>query len=255
MSKKHIIIPDVQVTPDSNTEHLEWAAKYCIKHKPDVIVCIGDFADMPSLSSYDVGKKSFEGRTYKADIEATVEAMSRFVTPIKEEVERVRRNKKKRWNPRLVLTIGNHEDRITRAIEYDRKLDGLISIDDLQYKEFGWEVYPFLESVVIDGILYAHYFCSGEMGRATTSARAQLNINKMSCVAGHRQGRDICYAKRGDGKRIVSIQAGSFYQEYQGYMNPQTNKHWHGLVVLNEVNDGQCDEMFVSLEFLRKRYG
>jgi hypothetical protein len=153
------------------------------------------------------------------------------------------------------MLIGNHEHRIDRAIELDRKLDGLISIEDLQYKEFGWEVVPFLTPLNIDGILYSHYFTSGVMGRPCGTARAQLTKGHMSCVAGHQQGRDVSYAKRGDGKLMTSIIAGSFYQHEEGYLNTQTNAHWHGVLMLNEVDDGQFDEMFISLEFLRKRYG
>ena len=59
---KHMIIPDTQVKPGSSFEHLKWAGQYAVEKKPDVIVHIGDHWDMPSLSSWDVGKKSFEGR-------------------------------------------------------------------------------------------------------------------------------------------------------------------------------------------------
>ena len=64
--------------------------------------------------------------------------------PIKDEQNRLIRNKDKRWNPRLVFTLGNHENRIERATNADPKLDGLISYKDFQLEEFGWEVYPFL---------------------------------------------------------------------------------------------------------------
>ena len=43
--------------------------KYSIfEEKPDVVVCLGDWFDMASLSSHDKGKKSFEGRRYKQDV-------------------------------------------------------------------------------------------------------------------------------------------------------------------------------------------
>ena len=48
-----LVIPDTQVKPGVNTDHLEWAGHYAVKMKPDVIVHIGDHWDMPSLSSYD----------------------------------------------------------------------------------------------------------------------------------------------------------------------------------------------------------
>ena len=65
---KHLVIPDVQAKPGDDFNFLSWIGKYCAREHPDVIVQIGDFADMPSLSEYDKGKKSFEGRSYKKDI-------------------------------------------------------------------------------------------------------------------------------------------------------------------------------------------
>ncbi len=251
---KHLIIPDTQIKPEDDPSFLAWIGQYCVKQKPDVIVCIGDFADMPSLSSYDAGKKSFEGRSYKKDIEATVSAMETLMSPIKEEMNRLVEHKKKRWSPKLLLTLGNHEHRLLRAIEDDRKLEDLISMSDFQYERFGWEVIPFLEPVTVDGVAYCHYFCSGVMGRPITSARMLINKMHMSCVAGHQQGRDVAYGTRGDGKRITSIIAGSAYLHDEPYLNKQTNGHWRGLVVLNEVNDGEFDEMFVSTNYLRKTF-
>ena len=84
--KTHLIIPDCQVKPGVPIDHLRWAGNYAAEKKPDVIINIGDFADMPSLSSYDVGKKSFEGRTYQADVEASRNGMALFVDPDRKSV-------------------------------------------------------------------------------------------------------------------------------------------------------------------------
>jgi hypothetical protein len=250
---KHFLLPDVQVKPDVPLDHLTWAGKYVAEKKPDVIVCIGDFADMESLSSYDVGKKSFEGRSYKADIDVAHHAMSLFMDPIRELQAQQRRNKEKIYRPRFILTLGNHEQRIPRAIENDRKLDGLISIFDLPYAD--WEVYPFLEPVVVDGICYSHYFTSGQLGRPCVSARQVLTKKHMSCVMGHQQGRDIAYAQRADGKYMTALISGSFYQHEENYLNPQTNTVWHGCWMFNDVQDGSFDEMPISLSYLKSKYG
>lgn len=252
---KHLVIPDCQVKPGHSVEYLKWIGQYAAEKKPDVIVCIGDFADMPSLSSYDVGKKSFEGRTYKADIKAVHNAMESLMRPIRDEQMRLIKNKDRRWKPRMVLTLGNHEHRIDRAVEYDRKLEGLISTDDLKYKEFGWEVHPFLEVVTIDGIAYSHYFTSGVLGRPVTSAQMLLTKKHMSCFAGHQQGRMIAYGRRADGKEMTAIIAGSCYEHSEDYLGPQGNEHWRGFYMLHEVKDGAFDEMAVSLNYLRERYG
>jgi len=114
------------------------------------------------------------------DIEAAKEAMTLFLEPIRTEQARLIRNKDKQWNPRLVLTLGNHEARITRAVEEDRKLEGLVKIEDLQYAESGWEVYPFLVPVSISGVTFCHYLTSGVAGRAISTAAALISKKHQS---------------------------------------------------------------------------
>ena len=252
---KHLVIPDCQVKPGNSVEYLKWIGKYIVEKQPEVIVCIGDFADMPSLSSYDVGKKVFEGRTYKADIKAVHKGMEALLEPMWKLQEKQRKAKRKLYTPRMVMTLGNHEDRIDRAINNDRKLEDLISMGDLNYEQYGWEVYPFLDVVVIDGIAYSHYFASGVMGRPITSARTLLTRKHMSCFAGHQQGRQIAYGARADGREITAIIAGSCYEHDEGYLSPQTNSHWRGFYVLHEVDDGAFDEMAVSIGYLHRKYG
>ncbi len=251
---KHLVIPDTQVKPNSPTDHLRWAGLYAAEKKPDVIVHIGDHFDMPSLSSWDVGKKSFEGRRYKDDIEAGIHAMEVFLQPIREEQQRLKVNKHKQWRPRMVFTLGNHENRIERAIESDPKLDGLIGYKDLQLEEMGWEVYDFLDVVIIDQIAYAHYFTSGIMGRPVSSARNMLSKKMMSCIMGHVQDRDIAYGRRADGTNILGLFSGIYYQHDEDYLTPQTNSSWRGVWMLNEVANGGCDELPVSMNYLRNKY-
>ena len=251
---KHLIIPDTQVKPNSPTDHLRWAGLYAAEKKPDVIVHIGDHFDMPSLSSWDVGKKSFEGRRYKDDIEAGIHAMEVFLQPIRDEQQRLKVNKHKQWRPRMVYTLGNHENRIERAIESDPKLDGLIGYKDLQLEEMGFEVYDFLDVVIIDQIAYAHYFTSGILGRPVSSARNMLSKKMMSCIMGHVQDRDIAYGRRADGTNILGLFSGIYYQHDEDYLTPQTNSSWRGIWMLNEVANGGCDELPVSMNYLRNKY-
>lgn len=253
--RRHLVVPDTQVKPGGGVDHLRWAGQYAAEKRPDVIVHIGDHWDMPSLSKYDVGKKGFEGRRYLADIQAGNAALDAFMQPVVQERERRERNKKARWNPRLVFTLGNHEDRMNRAMEDNAVLDGMMGIQDTNLLDHGWEVVPYLEVRVIDGIAYSHYFTSGVMGRPVSSARLMLTKKHMSCVMGHVQDREIAYAKRADGTRMTGIFAGIFYEHDEEYLNPQTNESWRGIWMLNEVRDGQFDEMPVSLDYLRKKYG
>jgi len=253
--RKHLVIPDTQIKPGVPLEHIDWIAKFAIEKKPDVLVVIGDWADMPSLSSYDKGKKSFEGRTYRNDILAANDALQRFMAPIDAASKHTETSHRKRWKPRKIVTLGNHEERINRAVELQRELEGLISTDDLFFKQWGFEVYPFLQPVVVDGVAYCHYFPSGVKGLPTNSARMLLTKHHMSCFAGHLQGKDIAYGKRADGTKITAIIAGSCYLHDEPYLGPQGNQHWRGVYMLHEVQGGQFDEMPVSLRFLQERYG
>jgi hypothetical protein len=252
MTTKILVIPDVQAKHGVDFSYLTSIGNYIVAKKPDVIVQIGDFADMESLSSYDKGKKSFEGRSYQRDIQAAREAMDALLTPIYEFNAKAKKNKEKQYKPRMILTLGNHEDRINRAINEDRMLDGLISTDDLPYED--WSVVPFLDVICVEGVAFSHYFTSGAMGKPVGTAQALLSKKHMSCFAGHQQGRQIAYGKRADGKEISAIICGSCYEHFENYLGPQGNQHFRGLYMLHDVNDGSFDEMAVSIKYIKEHY-
>ena len=245
---KIAVIPDAQVKPGVALNHLPACGRYLAEIRPDVILCIGDFADLESLSSYtQAGSLQSETLRYKKDVQAVRAAMTEFLAPIRAA---------KGYNPKLIMLYGNHEDRITRAIETNpRQLQGVLSLDDLGYAEDGWKVFPFLQPVTIGGVAFCHYFPSGVMGRPITTAAALLNKMHMSCIAGHQQGRDIAFAKRADGTSLTAIISGSFYQHDENYLSPFTNKHWRGMFVLHEVREGMFDEMAISINFLLRKFG
>lgn len=250
-----LVIPDCQVKEGVPLEHLSWAGQAICDYRPDVVVNIGDFADMPSLSTHDLkGSKYFEGLRYKKDIEVAKMAMKKLLKPLRDLQAKQRKNKEKVYKPRMLLTLGNHENRIDRAINNNPTLDGLISVEDLEYAK-DWEVYPFLHPVFVNGVGFNHYWPVGVMGRPAGSAAAIINKLHMSCVAGHQQGKQVAYGKRADGKPICAIIAGSFYLHDESYMDRLSNRHWRGLLVMNEVNDGHFDELFLSIEYLERKYG
>lgn len=250
---KILVIPDTQVKPGHDLGYLKRLGRFIIDKQPDVIVHLGDHADMPSLSSYDVGKKSFEGRRYVEDIAAAKEGMEALFEPLNDYNTKQAKNGKRRYRPDRHLLLGNHENRINKAVNDDPKLDGVLSVLDLEYERH-WTVHPFLEVVVIGGIAFSHYFVTGVAGRPAGTAAAQLRKTNMSSIAGHQQGKQIAYATRADGATITSIIAGSCYEHDEDYMGPQGNRHWRGVIMLHEVNDGAFDEMFVSLKYINERY-
>ena len=85
--RRHYVVPDCQVRPGDATDHLDWIAQDIVRRRPDVIVCIGDFWDLPSLSRYSpAGGLEKEGARVKDDLEAGEAAMHRLTAPIHAEI-------------------------------------------------------------------------------------------------------------------------------------------------------------------------
>jgi hypothetical protein len=251
---KILVLPDVQAKPGLDFSFLKRIGQYIVDKKPDRVICIGDFSDMSSLSQYDRFKRTAEGGRYTKDVEASHEASSALWTPLLEYNAKAKRLKEKQYHPEKDLLLGNHEDRIDRATNDDAKLHGTLSVKDLQYEDFGWRVHPFLETVIIEGVAFSHYFTTGLMGKACGTAAAQLKVANMSCFAGHQQGKQISYGKRADGAILTSIISGSCYEHEERYLGPQGNKHWRGFWMLHEVRNGAFDEMPVSISYINQKY-
>ena len=248
MSKTHLIIPDSHAHPDHHNKRYEWLGHLITEVKPDVVIDMGDWWDMASLSSYDKGTKGFEGRRYKKDIEAGLDAQDKMMSIIK---------KQKKKLPRFIRTLGNHEDRITRAVERDPVLEGTIGTADLLSKEYGWEEFPYLTPVEVDGVTYQHYFTSGIMGRPISGERhAQTLILKQlsSCTQGHSHLFDYCVRTDVAGRKIHGCVVG-VYQDYWADFAGPANRMWNaGVVIKRDVYRGEYDLEHVSLKRLKKLY-
>jgi len=251
--RRHIVIPDCQIRPGVPTDHIDWIGHYIAEKKPDIVVCLGDFWDLASLNSHsEKGSQPLEGTRYKDDIFVGNEAFKRLSAPIDAEVDRLVRNKAKTWRPRKVFLKGNHEIRADRIINNDPKYEGVLSSDDCETP--GWERHEFLRVVEIDGVLYSHYFkmqnSNNPIGGSTDN---RLNKIGASHVQGHQVG--FLYGNRvyPDGKTRHSLTCGSAYVHDEEYRGPQCNKHFRGIVVLQEVRDGDFLVMPVSLDFLCRK--
>ncbi len=256
---KHLMIPDTQVKEGVNTDHLEALGHYIVEKRPDVIIHIGDHFDMPSLSSYDrPGSKKMEGKRYKKDIAAGNAGMNRLMKPINDYNNMCIRQKRKQYKPRKIFCMGNHEYRINRATEHDAKLDELLTTDHFNLKKHKWEIYSFLDVVNIDGVNYSHYFVNptGLTGMPI-GGTIDNKLRHLGCSfsMGHQQVLQHGIKYTAEGKALHGLVAGSFYQHDEDYLGPQKNReHWRGVVMKHEVKDGAYDPMFISLDYLLRRY-
>lgn len=251
----HIIIGDTQVKDGVPTAHLSWIGQYIVDQFAGAdasIIHIGDHWDMPSLSSYDKGRKAMEGRRYKADIKAGNEGFNLLNDPL---LQYNAKHQRTQWLPERHFFTGNHEYRIAKACELDAQLDGVLSLDDLNATAWGWTVHPFLKPKVIDGISYAHYFYRPSTGKPYGGENLYTRLKEIgrSFTMGHQQGLNYAVRPVG-GRRHHGLVLGSTYLHDENYLGPQGNNYWRGIVVCHQVERGMYDPMFVSLDYLCRRY-
>lgn len=252
-----LLIPDAHTSPDTSNERFRWLGQFILDHDPDIVIDIGDHADMNSLSSYDRGKKSFEGRRYRSDIESSIDALRLTWAPL-EEYNNKRKNirKAQRRIPRKIITLGNHEQRIIRAVENSPELEGVLSISDLKFEEFGYEVYPFKRPVCINDIWFCHYYPSGVKGESISGFNIASNLlakNSVSSVCGHSHLFDHAIRARPDGSKLIGLNVG-WYGEEPSYEDATESLWWSGLVMLRDVHNGYFDVHQYSMENIKRLY-
>lgn len=253
-SKVHLVVPDQHANPEFHNKRADYLAQLIKDIRPDVVVNIGDAADMPSLSGYDKGKASFHGRSYMKDIESHLEFQDRMWAPVK-------RSKKKL--PYRVVFEGNHEYRVKRAIDIQPELDGAISFDHFAFADYYDDVHEYTGGTPaiasIDGIHYAHYFVSGVMGRAIGGEHPAYSLVTKrfgSATCGHVHTADLAFRTNLAGNKILGCVCGVYQDYYSGWAGEVNHLWWRGVVVKRNVDGkGQYDPSFISLDALRSEYG
>lgn len=248
----HLVIPDGHAKPSEDLGRFYLLNKFIKDLKPDVVVNIGDAADMHSLNTFDKGKGSFHGASYEADINCTVESFDRTFhkTP---------------KNIRKVFCVGNHEFRITRVLDQSPELAGEthgVSMKHLQLDKYFTDVVDYegaaAGTINIDGINYAHFHTSGAMGRPISGdnhARSLLLKGHMSATCGHSHFLDYSTHVDGAGRRLHGLVAGSFKgPKNDAYAGTSARNYWRGVCVKRMVSNGSYDLQMVSLAQLDALY-
>lgn len=252
MSKNILVIPDIHCTPEEDNSRADLLAKLIIDAKPDVVVNMGDQFDMASLSSYDKGKRSFQGKSYKNDLDSGLEFHDRLWGP-------VRATKKKM--PRRIVLEGNHEHRIERALDLSPELEGTIGFKDYAFEDYYHEVVRYEGGtpgiVDIEGILFSHYFISGVMGRPIGGkwpAKSILEYNKQSSVQSHIHVLDYATTITQGNQVIHSLVCGCYHEKVPGWAG-NIGKFWRpGVALLRNAEGGDFDLEWISLKRLREVY-
>lgn len=239
-----LVISDCQVKEGVDLSYLTAIGKYIVSKKPDVVVNIGDFWDFPSLSSYDKGKLSFEGRRLKADIEIGNKGMDLLLAPIKQEFD---------YSPRMIFTLGNHEERLKRVAKDNPEMSGFIDYHLLNLSD--WEVHDFLKPVEVNGVWFTHYLQNQLTGKPLGgSALNMLKTVGQSFVVGHRQVLDIAVRPVLSGGLQIGVICGACYLHKEDYLGHTGNNHFRGITVLHNTVNGFGNPMFVDTKYLVENY-
>lgn len=256
---KLLIIPDTQVRQGVDTSHIKAAGNYIVRHKPNHIVVMGDWWDMPSLSRFNSNLEA-EGLKLKADLDAGDSAMMELMMPLINYNSKRRSQKKKVYRPKLTYIVGNHDPqvRIPRLLEDHPILEGFLKCDTNTFlANLGFDVVDYLKIKTIGGIRFSHYI---QNPHSLKGAPLGGQIDTMlknaghSFVMGHQQTYKTGKHYLSDGTQRLGIVAGAFYQHEERYMSVQGNLHWRGIIQLNEVKDGSADVCEISMAYLLRKY-
>lgn len=252
-----VIVPDCHASPETDNSRFIWLGRLLFELNPDIIVNLGDLGDMGSLSSYDRGKKSFEGRRYRNDILCVQDALQKIEQPLIDYNNKQKNIRKaKRKEPRKIITLGNHENRISRAVESSPELEGVLSVDDLKYEGYGYEVYPFKQPVEVEGIWICHYFPSGVKGEPISGwniGASLIQKNMVSSIVGHSHLWDMAIRAKPNGEKVIGLSAG-WYGTEPTYSDATEQLWTSGITILKNVNCGNFDFEFISIERIKREY-
>jgi len=221
-------------------------AKFFRDHEVDMIVDIGDRFDMPSLSSYDKGKASFEARRLAKDFTAAREELELFREHLGD------------WDGYLIHTQGNHEERLFRMYDEQPEVGDVFGSDPWGLEDAGYYTYGFREVVNINGVLWSHCFqnptaLNGTIQTGTADIRMK-NIG-MPHVQGHQHGPLIHGQRLGvDGRPVSVLVCGASYTEHHSYNGPQRRDIYRGAGILSNVWKGEYDLNMVRMKTLLKEY-
>jgi len=248
VARKVVVVPDAHAHPSYSPDRFAWLGAFIEREKPSHVVCLGDFADMPALSQYDKGKRGFEGRRYVHDVAATRAALTVMHAEVRTAA------------PEWLMCLGNHEARIDRACSDAAEMTGAIGIDDLGYREHGWQVWPYQSVMRLGGFAFCHHLPSGNAGKpigGKYQAAAMVRTLHESAIVGHSHLWDQAITTTPIGRRVMTISAGCYVSaDHDESWSAATQHLWvNGVTVLEDVRAGWAESWrFVGQAALRAAY-
>lgn len=256
MSNTAVVFSCAHVKPKQKLDRFKWLGNLIFDVRADYVVDLGDFSDIASLSSHDTRyPKTIVNQNYQQDIESTQEAQ--FL--LREQF--VRRKRKK---PYWFGFEGNHENRISKALAYDPRLEGKkygVSFEHLRTNYWYDEYHRYKNSAPAireyDGVYYSHFISSGNYGTALSGIHHGYALTQKmaaSCSVGHSHKRSYYVKQEAKPNPIHGLVVGCYKGSDEDWAGQSNGEWWRGVCIKRNLNKGNYDLQFVSIEQLEKDY-
>ena len=243
---KVLVYSDAHTEPDQDLSHFSSLGNFICEHRPDVVLDLGDFVSMSAVSHWDAGRKLLmEGRRYQRDIEAGREAIQRLVRPIIQLQDKLRHQKKKPYDPKLIHMDGNHEAWVHKYVEQNPVLDGAMDL----WKDLGIEDYfqclKYKSVLNICGVNFMHAPIAGNDMPISGMHVASKALQRFSghVVFGHYHRLEVENVTRIDSRCTRAISCPMFSNVRPHYLSASTPVNITTGFLMLDIEDGKLPKI------------
>lgn len=264
MPPKILVIGDSHVEPGQDLSRFTALGNYIVAEQPDIIVSLGDFLSLGSVSHWDKNKRLLvEGRRYHNDIAAGRSALGLLTEPIRLLNEARKHRKQSLYRPFVYWLDGNHEEWVVRYVELHPEMHGHMDVDvDLGVRDFfpfarAVHCVPYRSYVEVDGVCFTHtpIAANGQSLSGLYAVHRASDLYTKSVVFGHTHRLEVFNNYRfGDEELQQVVTAGAFFEHDFDYAEGAASRYWRGVVVLHLTSPGRFDIETVSLPRLMGKY-
>lgn len=183
------------------------------KHKPDVILSLGDFFDLASVSKYPMNP---DLPSPHDEIDLAIESATAWYDEF----------------PEMNVVNSNHDARFMKKLLGSGLPSRVMRhFGEIMHSPAGWRWGE--QQIILDGVQYFH----GE-SLNVSSSRTAYNRFRRSVVHGHLHSGGHCSYSQGWGGRLFSINAGALIDSRQKQFDYARNAHERTTLGLALVKDG-----------------
>lgn len=254
-----LVIGDSHIEVGQPLDRFKALGNFILDQQPKVIISIGDFLTLDSLSEWDKdNRKAMENRRYSEEIKVGNQALDLMSEPMWNFNQRNKRSKKKQYLPRLIYIHGNHEARLTRYLNKNPVWLNHIGIEkDLKLKMRGFENVSYKHHIYINGICFTHIPISFN-GRPITGkyiTTKALDLYTTSVVFGHTHSLNVGNRYRhGQAHLQQALNCGCFFEEEPEWITGAPAEWWKGICILDNYDFMRFDLTTISMSQLKSKY-